>query len=223
MTAASNVRQFRRRTKNVQAKTPGQQDYLDSIELNTLTFGVGPAGSGKTYLAVAQAANALMREEVTKLVITRPAVEAGEKLGFLPGTFLEKLDPYMKPVFDSLIDIVGNDQVLQWKAEERIEIAPFAYLRGRSLPSSFILIDEAQNATPAQMKMALTRLGHGSKVVVNGDLTQSDLPEGPRGLREALNALSGIDDIGMVFLSAKDVIRHPLVSKITEAYERYAD
>lgn len=210
------------RGKKIFARTIGQQTYLDSIRNNVLTFGIGPAGTGKTYLAVAMAVAALQSKEVCRLVLTRPAVEAGEKLGFLPGDLQEKVDPYLRPLYDALHDIMGAE--LFQKNFERgvIEIAPLAYMRGRTLDDAFIILDEAQNTTFEQMKMFLTRLGFGSKAVVTGDITQIDLPRGvTSGLANVNEIFAGVKDIGTIELNDSDVVRHELVQRIIRAYERY--
>lgn len=205
----------------IKAKTLGQKKYIDAIESNTITFGIGPAGTGKTYLAVAMAVNALKNKEVSRLVITRPAVEAGEKLGFLPGDLQDKVDPYLRPLHDALFDMLGVETYQKYVERGVIEVAPLAYMRGRTLDESFIVLDEAQNTTPEQMKMFLTRIGFGSKSVVTGDITQVDLPSGKRsGLKEVVRILKNIDDIAFCTLTEKDVVRHPLVQAIVKAYER---
>ncbi|MDO5703337.1 MAG: PhoH family protein [Lachnospiraceae bacterium] len=206
----------------VKAKTIGQKEYVDSIESNMITFGVGPAGTGKTYLAMAMAIRAFRAEEVSRIILTRPAIEAGEKLGFLPGDLQSKIDPYLRPLYDALYDIMGAEAFLKNSEKGLIEVAPLAYMRGRTLDHAFIILDEAQNTTPSQMKMFLTRIGFGSKVVVTGDRTQKDLPaDTVSGLDVALRVLSRIDEIGFCELTSKDVVRHPLVQKIVEAYESY--
>jgi phosphate starvation-inducible PhoH-like protein len=202
----------------VRAKTPAQQDYLDSIEVNTITLGLGPAGTGKTFLAVERAIHALQSGMATRLILTRPAIEAGENLGFLPGTLEDKLDPYLRPLMDAVHDIVGGDQLAEWMYQEVIEIAPLAFMRGRTLNNAFIILDEAQNTTPAQMKMFLTRLGFGSKLVITGDITQVDI-KGDSGLEQAARLLDGQEDIGVCELTSKDIVRHPLVARILAAYE----
>jgi len=208
--------------KTIKPKTLGQNQYVKAIQKNDLVFGIGPAGTGKTFLAVAMAIKAFKNNEVKKIIITRPAVEAGENLGFLPGDLQMKVDPYLRPLFDALIDILGNDAFLSFKERGLIEIAPLAYMRGRTLDNAFIILDEAQNTTKEQMKMFLTRFGFNSKVVVNGDMTQIDLPTGRRsGLIQALEVLKDVDEIGFVTLSDHDVIRHELVKKIILSYERY--
>jgi len=210
------------RGKPVKAKTVGQKKYIEAIKNNTITIGIGPAGTGKTFLAVAMAVNALRTKQVNRIVITRPAVEAGEKLGFLPGDLQNKIDPYLRPLYDSLYEMMGQEGYQRNLEKGSIEIAPLAYMRGRTLDDSFIILDEAQNTTPEQMKMFLTRLGFGSKAVVTGDVTQIDLPNGQRsGLNEAARILRNIDGIEIHMLSEKDVVRHALVQKIILAYERY--
>lgn len=208
-----------RKVRKVVPKGANQSDYFDSIDTNTITFGLGPAGTGKTFLAVAKAVAALQAGEVSRIILTRPAVEAGEKLGFLPGTLEEKIDPYLRPLLDALRDIVGVEQLQEWRDEETIEVAPLAFMRGRTLNNSFIILDEAQNTTPEQMKMFLTRLGFGSKMVVTGDSTQTDLP-GDSGLLIASSKLVAVEGIGVIQFGSKDVMRHPLISKIVEAYEQ---
>lgn len=208
--------------KALKPKTHGQKIYLNNIKTKDVTFGVGPAGTGKTYLAVAMAVKAFKNKEVNRIVITRPAVEAGESLGFLPGDLQMKVDPYLRPLYDSLYDILGAETYLKYKENGLIEVAPLAYMRGRTLDDSFIILDEAQNTTREQMKMFLTRFGFGSKVVVNGDITQIDLPKGKEsGLKHALKVLKDVDEIGVVRLSAKDVVRHSLVKRIIDEYEKY--
>lgn len=204
----------------VKPKTLGQKRYIDAINTNTITLGVGPAGTGKTYLAVAEAVSAFRAKQVNRIILTRPAVEAGEKLGFLPGDLQQKVDPYLRPLYDALFDMMGAENFQ--KAQERgdIEVAPLAYMRGRTLDDSFIILDEAQNTTSEQMKMFLTRLGFNSKIVVTGDITQIDLPDGKHsGLKEAIKVLKGIKDISIITLTAKDVVRHRLVQEIIKAYE----
>ena len=210
------------RGKPVKAKTVGQQQYIESIKKNTIVLGVGPAGTGKTFLAVAMAVKALREKQVTRIILTRPAIEAGEKLGFLPGDLQSKIDPYLRPLYDALYEMLGADVYQKLVEKGTIEIAPLAYMRGRTLDDSFIILDEAQNATPEQMKMFLTRLGFNSKAVVTGDLTQTDLPRGQKsGLGAAVKILSGIEDIGIHYFSERDVVRHRLVQKIIQAYEKY--
>ncbi len=208
--------------RNIQGKTPNQRKYLQSIATNTLTVGVGPAGCGKTYLAVAHAVVALQSQQVERIILTRPAVEAGENLGFLPGDLQQKVDPYLRPLFDALSDMLGMEKMTALMEQGSIEIAPLAYMRGRTLNDAFIILDEAQNTTKAQMKMFLTRLGFGSKMVVTGDVTQVDLPqEQDSGLLQILKVLSHIQDVGICRLGSKDVIRHRLVEQIVQAYDRH--
>ncbi len=206
--------------KLIKPKTLGQQEYIRAIQEHTLTFGIGPAGTGKTYLAVATAARSFRKKEVSRIVITRPAIEAGEKLGFLPGDLQEKVDPYLRPLYDALSDIFGTDAYLRMRERGIIEVAPLAYMRGRTLDEAFIILDEAQNTTKDQMKMFLSRFGYDSKVVVNGDVTQIDLPSGKlSGLTHAAEILKDIDDISIVNLKFEDVVRHSLVKKILARYE----
>ena len=206
----------------VKPKTLGQKKYTDKIKNNTIVFGVGPAGTGKTYLAMAMAVTAFKNNDVNRIILTRPAIEAGENLGFLPGDMQQKVDPYLRPLYDALYEIMGADQFQKNIEKGAIEVAPLAYMRGRTLDNSFIVLDEAQNTTPEQMKMFLTRIGFGSKAVITGDITQIDLPGGKRsGLIESTKILQGIDDIEIVTLTNKDVVRHPLVQKIINAYEVY--
>ncbi len=203
-------------------KTVNQRRYMEAIERNDLVFGVGPAGTGKTYLAVAMAISALLSKRVSRIVLTRPAVEAGERLGFLPGTLQEKIDPYLRPLYDALYDMLEGEKVDKFLERTAIEVAPIAFMRGRTLNDSFIILDEAQNSTPEQMKMVLTRQGANSKMVVNGDVTQIDLPAGKRsGLLDAVEILKGVEGISMVNFDDKDVVRHSLVQRIVRAYERY--
>ena len=210
--------------KPVKAKTLGQKKYIESIKKNTIVFGIGPAGTGKTYLAVAQAVRALKNHEVTRIILTRPAVEAGEKLGFLPGDLQNKVDPYLRPLYDALFDMMGAESYQRNLERNVIEVAPLAYMRGRTLDESFIILDEAQNTTPEQMKMFLTRLGFNSKMVITGDVTQIDLPDSKHsGLVEATKILKNVDDIGIVRFSEKDVVRHKLVQDIVKAYEGYSE
>lgn len=209
------------RGKKIVCKTPAQRDYCRAIKKNTLTFAVGPAGTGKTYLAVALAVAAQKRGEVDRIILTRPAIEAGEKLGFLPGDLQMKVDPYLRPLYDALEELFGVNDYADLIERGIIEIAPLAYMRGRTLSRAFIILDEAQNTTEEQMKMFLTRMGDGSKVVVTGDVTQIDLPQGGRsGLKQATELLAGIDDIAVCRLSDKDVVRHELVQKIVKAYDK---
>ncbi len=210
------------RGKPIKAKTVGQKRYVGLIKDNTVVMGVGPAGTGKTFLAVAMAVKALRAKQVSRIILTRPAVEAGEKLGFLPGDLQSKVDPYLRPLYDALFEMLGNETYQKNIERGIIEIAPLAYMRGRTLDDSFIILDEAQNTTPEQMKMFLTRLGTGSKAVVTGDITQTDLPRGARsGLVEAIKVLEGIDDIAIHHFTGRDVVRHRLVQKIITAYEKY--
>ena len=207
------------RGREVRPRTPGQRRFARSIEEATLTFGIGPAGTGKTYLAVVMAVRALKRHEVSRVILSRPAVEAGERLGFLPGDLREKFDPYMRPLFDALGELVDDSEVNKYMERGTLEVAPLAFMRGRTLAESFVILDEAQNATDDQLKMFLTRLGSGSKMVVTGDVTQIDLPAGQRsGLRAAAARLGEIEDVGVVELDETDVVRHPLVAKIVRAY-----
>ncbi len=203
-------------------KTLGQKKYIDLIKNNTIVFGIGPAGTGKTYLAMAMAITAFKNNEVNRIILTRPAIEAGEKLGFLPGDLQQKVDPYLRPLYDALYEIMGAETFLKNMERGLIEVAPLAYMRGRTLDNAFIVLDEAQNTTPEQMKMFLTRIGYGSKAVVTGDLTQIDLADDKRsGLMESVKILQGVEDIGMITLTNKDVVRHPLVQKIIAAYEKF--
>ena len=207
---------------HIQAKSEGQQNYLDTMRRHVVTFGIGAAGTGKTFLAVAQAAYCLRVKTVRKIILTRPAVEAGERLGFLPGDMQEKVDPYLRPLYDALKEIWGVDLYQKIFNRGMIEIAPLAYMRGRTLSDAFIILDEAQNTTGKQMKMFLTRLGFGSRMVVTGDLTQIDLPRGvPSGLAEAIEILRGVKGVGIAELGAADVVRHEVVSRIVEAYDKY--
>ena len=207
----------------VRPKTLGQKEYLKQITKNSITFGVGPAGTGKTYLAVAMAVKAFKAHEVSRIILTRPAVEAGEKLGFLPGDLQNKVDPYLRPLYDALFDMLGAETFQRLQEKQTIEVAPLAYMRGRTLDDAFIILDEAQNTSPEQMKMFLTRMGIGSKVVVTGDVTQIDLPEKARsGLVDALKVLKHVEGISQVFFSEKDVVRHRLVQQIIKAYDRAA-
>lgn len=206
----------------IKPKTMGQKNYVDQIRKKMITFGVGPAGTGKTYLAMAMAITAFKEDEVNKIILTRPAIEAGEKLGFLPGDLQSKVDPYLRPLYDALYQIMGPESFLKNTEKGLIEVAPLAYMRGRTLDNAYIILDEAQNTTPAQMKMFLTRIGFGSKVVITGDLTQKDLPYDTKsGLEEAMKVLGKIEDIGFCHLTSQDVVRHPLVQKIVKAYDDY--
>lgn len=208
--------------KPIQPKTLGQKRYLELIKSNDITFGIGPAGTGKTYLAVAMAVKAFKRDEVSKIVLTRPAVEAGESLGFLPGDLKEKVDPYLIPLYDALFDMFGPEKFAKYLERGFIEVAPLAFMRGRTLDNAFIILDEAQNTTPEQMKMFLTRLGFGSKAVITGDLTQTDLPNKKQsGLLQATKILKDVEGIGSIILSDKDVVRHELVQRIIRAYEKF--
>ena len=208
--------------KPIKPKTLGQKKYVDSIRKKMITFGLGPAGTGKTYLAMAMAIDAFKKEEVGRIILTRPAIEAGEKLGFLPGDLQSKVDTYLRPLYDALYQIMGADSFMKNMEKGLIEVAPLAYMRGRTLDNAFIILDEAQNTTPAQMKMFLTRIGFGSKVVITGDETQKDLPKDTKsGLDVAFKVLNKVDDIAFCKLSSKDVVRHPLVQKIVQAYEEY--
>lgn len=213
---------FTHKGKPLKPKTLGQKNYVESIRRKDIVFGVGPAGTGKTYIAVAMAINAYKNKEVQKIILARPAVEAGERLGFLPGDLQDKVDPYLRPLYDALYDVLGRDAALRLKEKEVIEVVPLAYMRGRTLDNSFIILDEAQNTTREQMKMFLTRMGFGSKVVVTGDITQIDLPRGKKsGLVEALRVLKNIRDIDICHLKDTDVVRHELVKKIINAYDQY--
>ena len=208
--------------KPIKAKTLGQKKYCEAINKNTITFGVGPAGTGKTYLAVALAVTAFRAKQVEKIILTRPAVEAGEKLGFLPGDLQSKVDPYLRPLYDALFDMLGAENFQKYQERGSIEVAPLAYMRGRTLDDSFIILDEAQNTTPEEMKMFLTRLGFNSKMVVTGDITQIDLPAGKKsGLTKVMRILKNVDDIEICKFTQKDVVRHRLVQEIIKAYEKY--
>jgi len=213
---------FTHKGKPIKPKTIGQKAYVNSIRSRDIVFGIGPAGTGKTYLAVAMAINAFKGKEVQKIILARPAVEAGERLGFLPGDLQEKVDPYLRPLYDALYEILGRDAALRLKEKEAIEVVPLAYMRGRTLDNSFIILDEAQNTTKEQMKMFLTRMGFGSRTVVTGDITQIDLPKGKRsGLVEAAKILGGVDGIDFCYLRDVDVVRHELVKRIIKAYDKY--
>ncbi len=208
--------------KPIKPKTLGQKKYVDAIRQKMIVFGLGPAGTGKTYLAMAMAITAFKNNEVGRIILTRPAIEAGEKLGFLPGDLQSKIDPYLRPLYDALYQIMGAESFLKNSEKGLIEVAPLAYMRGRTLDNAFIILDEAQNTTPAQMKMFLTRIGFGSKVVITGDATQKDLPSGQTsGLDVAVNVVKNIDDISICHLTSRDVVRHPLVQRIVKAYEEY--
>ncbi len=210
------------RGKPIKAKTVGQRRYVDAITQNTIVFGVGPAGTGKTFLAVAMAVKALREKQVSRIILTRPAIEAGEKLGFLPGDLQSKIDPYLRPLYDAMFEMLGAENYQRQLEKGTIEIAPLAYMRGRTLDDSFIILDEAQNATPEQMKMFLTRLGFNSKAVITGDLTQTDLPDRQKsGLAVAVKVLDGVEDIAVHAFSDRDVVRHKLVQRIIRAYEKY--
>lgn len=208
--------------KPIKSKTLGQKEYIRAMRDNTVVFGIGPAGTGKTYLAVAKAVTAFRKKEVSRIIITRPAVEAGEKLGFLPGDLQNKVDPYLRPLHDALFEMIGMESYNNYVEKGVIEVAPLAYMRGRTLDNSYIILDEAQNTTPEQMKMFLTRIGFGSKAIITGDITQIDLPDGKRsGLKEAIKILSDVEDLAFCYFTHKDVVRHPLVQKIIQAYEAY--
>ncbi len=207
--------------KPVKSKTLGQKTYVEAISKNTITFGIGPAGTGKTYLAVAMAVKAFKNKEVSRIILTRPAVEAGEKLGFLPGDLQNKVDPYLRPLYDALYEMFGMENFARLSEKGAIEVAPLAYMRGRTLDDSFIILDEAQNTTPEQMKMFLTRIGFNSKAIVTGDITQVDLPDGKKsGLKDVIHILNNIDDIAFCYFTERDVVRHRLVQKIIKAYEK---
>lgn len=207
--------------KSITPKSLNQRTYVDAIERHDMVFGIGPSGTGKTYLAVAMAVDALLSKEVSRIILARPAVEAGERLGFLPGDLMAKIDPYLRPLYDALYDMLGTEGARRLLDNGTIEVAPLAYMRGRTLNRSFIILDEAQNATPEQLKMFLTRIGFGSKVVVNGDITQVDLPGGRSGLAELGNVLRGVDGIAFVRLGSRDVVRHRIVADIVAAYDAY--
>lgn len=210
------------RRKVLKTRNPNQSQYVDSVQQHDISFGIGPAGTGKTFLAVACAVQALENEEVRRIILTRPAVEAGEKLGFLPGDLSQKVDPYLRPLFDALFDLLGFENVERLIEKHVIEIAPLAFMRGRTLNESYVLLDEAQNTTTEQMKMFLTRIGFGSKAVITGDITQCDLPKHQKsGLRHAIEVLEGVPDIGFTFFQSKDVVRHSLVQKIVQAYDDF--
>ncbi|MEW9122891.1 MAG: PhoH family protein [Thermotaleaceae bacterium] len=208
--------------KQIKPKTLGQKKYTQSIKNNDIVFGIGPAGTGKTYLAIAMAVNAFKNKEVSRIILTRPAVEAGESLGFLPGDLQEKVDPYLRPLYDALYDILGGETFLKYRERGMIEVAPLAYMRGRTLDDSFIILDEAQNTTKEQMKMFLTRLGFGSKAIVTGDVTQVDLPRGKEsGLKQVTEILSEVKGIAFIYLDESDVVRHELIQRIVRAYDKY--
>ncbi|NYV76956.1 PhoH family protein [Streptomyces sp. UH6] len=210
------------RGRTIRPKTLNQKRYVDAIDKHTVVFGIGPAGTGKTYLAMAKAVQALQSKQVTRIILTRPAVEAGERLGFLPGTLYEKIDPYLRPLYDALHDMLDPDSIPRLMAAGTIEVAPLAYMRGRTLNDAFIILDEAQNTSPEQMKMFLTRLGFDSKIVITGDVTQVDLPDGTKsGLRQVQHILDGVEDVHFARLSSQDVVRHKLVGRIVDAYEKY--
>ncbi|GAA2440838.1 PhoH family protein [Streptomyces macrosporus] len=212
------------RGRTIRPKTLNQKRYVDAIDRHTIVFGIGPAGTGKTYLAMAKAVQALQSKQVNRIILTRPAVEAGERLGFLPGTLYEKIDPYLRPLYDALHDMLDPDSIPRLMAAGTIEVAPLAYMRGRTLNDAFIILDEAQNTNPEQMKMFLTRLGFDSKIVVTGDITQVDLPGGTKsGLRQVQEILEGVDDVHFARLNSTDVVRHKLVGRIVDAYDRYDD
>ena len=221
-TESSNPLTIRTRQRTIVARSPNQQRYLELMQAQDLVFALGPAGTGKTYLAVAMAVSSLMRGERNRIILSRPAVEAGERLGFLPGDLREKVDPYLRPLYDALYDMLPAEQVERRLETGEIEIAPLAFMRGRTLSNAFIIIDEAQNTTPMQMKMLLTRLGENARMVVTGDLTQIDLPRGETsGLREATGILEGVEGIGLIRFEKSDVVRHPLVARMVEAYEAH--
>lgn len=225
-TPAVNDQSFSLRTRktDLRPRTPHQREYLNHIQSHDITFGVGPAGTGKTWLAVACAIDALERETVQRLVLTRPAVEAGERLGFLPGDLVQKVDPYLRPLYDALYDLMGYERVQRMFEKQTIEIAPLAYMRGRTLNHAFVILDEAQNTTPEQMKMFLTRIGFGSKAVINGDPSQVDLPRGQlSGLTHAVDVLGSVQGIATTRFTSRDVVRHPLVARIVDAYEKAGD
>ncbi|WP_326599112.1 PhoH family protein [Streptomyces sp. NBC_01803] len=212
------------RGKTIRPKTLNQKHYVDAIDTHTIVFGIGPAGTGKTYLAMAKAVQALQSKQVTRIILTRPAVEAGERLGFLPGTLYEKIDPYLRPLYDALHDMLDPDSIPRLLSAGTIEVAPLAYMRGRTLNDAFIILDEAQNTNAEQMKMFLTRLGFESKIVITGDVTQVDLPTGTKsGLRQVQDILQGVDDVHFSRLTSQDVVRHKLVGRIVDAYERFDD
>lgn len=210
--------------KSIRIKTLGQKEYISALKTHDLVFGIGPAGTGKTYLAVVMAVRALKKGDVKRIVLTRPAVEAGESLGFLPGDLKEKVDPYLRPLYDALHDVFGSEHTMRLIERDTIEIAPLAYMRGRTLDDAYVILDEAQNTTPEQLKMFLTRLGFGSKMIITGDITQIDLPKGVKsGLKEAKHLMSSVKGISFVYLNQTDVVRHPLVQKIIDAYEKQSE
>jgi phosphate starvation-inducible PhoH-like protein len=209
------------RGRSIRPQTEGQRNYVNAIDEHTIVFGIGPAGTGKTYLAMAKAVQALQRRQVSRIILTRPAVEAGERLGFLPGSLEEKIDPYLRPLFDAVSEMIDGDALPKLLANGTIEVAPLAYMRGRTLNDSFVILDEAQNTTPEQMKMFLTRLGFGSQMVVTGDITQVDVPIAASGLRSVTQVLKDVDDISFVTLTSADVVRHSLVGRIVDAYTAY--
>lgn len=212
------------RGRTIRPKTLNQKRYVDAIDKNTIVFGIGPAGTGKTYLAMAKAVQALQSKQVSRIILTRPAVEAGERLGFLPGTLFDKIDPYLRPLYDALHDMMDPDSIPRLMAAGTIEVAPLAYMRGRTLNDAFVVLDEAQNTSPEQMKMFLTRLGFDTKIVITGDITQVDLPNGTRsGLRQVQEILEGVPDIHFSRLTSEDVVRHKLIGRIVDAYEKYDD
>ena len=219
---ASHQRVITTRRGQIKPRGSNQQSYVDSILTNDISFGIGPAGTGKTYLAVACAVDALERQEVRRIILTRPAVEAGERLGFLPGDMAQKVDPYLRPLYDALYEMLGFEKVAKFMERNIIEVAPLAYMRGRTLNEAFIILDESQNTTVEQMKMLLTRIGFNSKAVITGDITQIDLPKGrDSGLRQAINVLNGVKDISFTFFVSTDVVRHPVVQRVVKAYEKF--